>query len=87
MPAGSFRAVAAKGADGSGAVFVVRYSEDNNVTDTAEVKVAVPGVSLARARCHLTDAVRMYTEVALDIQSDGTGIILMQPNSFAIVEW
>ena len=86
-PAGSFRAVAAKGVDGSGAVFVVRYSEDSNVTDTAEVKVVVPGVSLAKARCHLTDAVRMYTEVALDVQPDGAGIIRMQPNSFAIVEW
>ena len=86
-PVGSFRAVAAKGADGSGAIFVVRYSEDNNVTDTAEVKVAVPGVSLAKARCHLTDSVRTYTEVPLDLWSDGAGIIRMQPNSFAIVEW
>ena len=86
-PVGSFRAVAAKGADGSGAIFVVRYSEDNNVTDTAEVKVAVPGVSLAKARCHLTDSVRTYTEVPLDLRSDGAGIIRMQPNSFAIVEW
>ena len=86
-PVGSFRAVAAKGADGSGVVFVVRYSEDNNVTDTAEVKVAVPGVSLAKARCHLTDSVRTYTEVPLDLRSDDTGIIRMQPNSFAIVEW
>jgi len=86
-PAGSFRAVAAKGADGSGAIFVVRYSEDNNVTDTAEVKVAVPGVSLAKARCHLTDSVRTYTEVPLDLRSDDTSIIRMQPNSFAIVEW
>ena len=86
-PVGSFRAVAAKGADGSGAIFVVRYSEDNNVTDTAEVKVAVPGVSLAKARCHLTDSVRTYTEVPLDLRSDGAGIIRMQPNSFAVVEW
>lgn len=86
-PAGSFRAVAAKDADGSGAVFVVRYSEDNNVTDTAEVKVAVPGVSFAKARCHLTDSVRTYTEVPLDLRSDGAGIIRMQPSSFAIVEW
>ena len=86
-PVGSFRAVAAKGADGSGAVFVVRYSEDNNVTDTAAVTVVVPGVSLMKARCHLTDAVRTYTEVPLDVRSDGSAVIRMQPNSFAIVEW
>ena len=86
-PVGSFRAVAAKGADGSGAVVVSRYSEDNNVTDTAEVTVSVPGVSLAKARCHLTDAARMYTEVPLCINGDGSADIRMQPNSFAIVEW
>ena len=80
-------AVAAKKKDGSGAVFVVRYSEDNNVTDTATVKIVVPGVSLVNARCHLTDAVRTYTEVPLDIQPGGEGIIRMQPNSFAFIEW
>ena len=86
-PVGSFRAVAAKGEDGSGALIVARYSEDNNVTDTAEVKVSIPGVSLSRARCHLTDSIRTYTEVPLDLQGDGTAIIRMQPNSFAVVEW
>ena len=86
-PAGSFRAVAAKGEDGSGAVIVARYSDDNNVTDTAEVTVSVPNVSLVKAHCHLTDAVRTYTEVPLDLKGDSTALIRMQPNSFAIVEW
>ena len=86
-PIGSFRAVAAKGADGSGAVIVARYSDDNNVTDTAEVTVSVPNVSLAKARCHLTDAVRTYTEVPLDLKGDCSAVIRMQPNSFAVVEW
>ncbi len=86
-PARSFRAVAAKSKNGAGAVLVVRYSEDNNVTDTAKVAVSVPGVSLARARCHVTDAVRAYTEVPLAMDGDGTAVIRMQPNSFAIVEW
>ena len=86
-PAGSFHAVAAKGAEGSGAVIVARYSNDNNVTETAKVRIVVPGVSLRRARCHLTDAVRTYTEVPLDFEADGAANIRMQPNSFAIVEW
>ena len=86
-PSGSFRAVAAKGADGSGAVFIVRYSNDNNVTETVKVAISVPGVSLAKARCLLTDAVRTYTEVPLDLKGDGTAFVRMQPNSFAIVEW
>ena len=51
------------------------------------MKVSVPGVSLAKARCHLTDSVRTYTEVPLDLQGDGTALIRMQPNSFAVVEW
>ena len=86
-PVGSFHAVAARGADGSGAVVVARYSEDNNVTDMAEVTVAVPGVSLAKARCHLTDAVRTYTEVVPGVNGDGSVAVRMQPNSFAVIEW
>ena len=86
-PAGSFRAVAAKGADESGAVIVARYSNDNNETAIASVTLAVPGAPLAKARCLLTDAVSTFTEVPLDLQEDGTAIIRMQPNSFAVVEW
>ena len=86
-PVGSFRAVAAKGKDGSGALILARYSNDNNVTETAYVTVKVPGVALEKTRCHLTDAVRTYTEVPLDIQADGSAILRIQPNSFAIIEW
>ena len=86
-PVGSFRAVAAKGKDGSGALIVARYSNDNNVTETAYVTVKVPGVALEKSRCHLTDAVRTYTEVPLDVQADGSAIIRIQPNSFAMIEW
>jgi len=86
-PVGSFRAVAAKGTDGSGAAIIVRYSDDNNVTDTAAVTISVPGASLTKARCHLTDAVRTYTEVPLEPNGDGTAVIRLQPNSFAVVEF
>ena len=81
------RAVAAKGANGSGAAIVARYSEDNNVTATICVAISVPGADLSRARCHVTDAVRTFTEVPLDVQEDGTALLRMQPNSFAVVEW
>jgi hypothetical protein len=86
-PIGSFRAIAAKGANGAGALIVARYSNDNNVTETAYVTIKVPGVRLAKARCHLTDAVRTFTDVPLDVQADGSAIIRLQPNSFAMVEW
>ena len=84
----SFHAVAAKGADGAKALFVARYSEDNNVTDTAIAYLNLPGLTDARrARCHVTDAVRTYTEVPLVRADDGSYVVRMQPNSFAVVEW
>lgn len=86
-PAGSFRAVAAKGKDGSGAIVISRYANDNNVTDIARVSLVVPGAPLAKARCLLTDAARSFTEVPLETGDDGHFLIRMQPNSFAVVEW
>ena len=86
-PVGSFSAVAAKNANGGGAAVVSRYSDDNNVVETALVTLKVPGVSLCDARCHITDSVRTYTEVPLELQPDGSALIRIMPNSFAIVEW
>ena len=85
--AGGFRAVAAKGANGSGAVLIVRYSDNDNVSDTAKVTVRIPGVDLAKARCHLTDLVRTYTEVPLEPAADGAAVLRMQPLSFALIEY
>ena len=82
-----FRAVAAKGKDGACALFVTRYSEDNNVTDTAKVYLKLPPLDPRRVRCHVTDAVRIYTEVPLARSEDGSYLLRMQPNSFALVEW
>ena len=81
------RAVAAKGADGSGAIAIARYSADNNVTATLRVALSVPGADLSRARCHVTDAVRTYTEVPLEFAPDGTPSLRLQPDSFAVVDW
>ena len=84
---GAFKATAAKGRDGSGAVFVVRYSDDDNVSDIGTVTVRVKGRDLSRARCHLTDLVRTYTEVTVESNGDGSVTIRMQPLSFALVEF
>ena len=86
-PVGSFRAVAAKNADGSGALAVARYSEDDNVSEVALVTLDLPGVDFSRLRCHLTDSVRTYTEFRLEKNADGTALLRLQPNSFAFVEW
>ncbi len=83
---GGIRAVASKG-DKGGAVLISRYSDDNNVTDTATVTIRVKGRSLKGATCHLTDAVRTYTRVPMAIQPDGSAVIYMQPLSFALIEW
>ena len=84
---GGFYSTAARGADGAGALLVVRYSDDDNSSDTAKVTVRVAGRSLAGARCHLTDLVRTYTEVPLELNADGSAVVRMQPLSFALVEW
>ena len=84
---GAFRAVAAKGKDGSGALLIVRYSDDDNVSDTGTVTIRVPGRSLAGAKCHLTDLVRTYTEVPLEVAADGSATLQMLPFGFALVEF
>ena len=83
---GQFRAVAAKGGGGSLAVFVVRYAASNDVTDTGTVVLRVPGRSLTKARCHVTDAIRTYTEVPLIHQPDGSAMFSLMPDSFALIE-
>ena len=83
---GQFRAVAAKGAGDSLAVLVVRYAPSNDVTDAGAVVLRVPGCSLAKARCHITDAIRTYTEVPLIHQPDGSALFSLMPDSFALIE-
>ena len=67
-------------------MLVVRYSEDNNVTDISQVRLRVPGADWKRARAHVTDAVRTYTEVPLFPEADGSAVLRLQPNSFALIE-
>ena len=71
---------------GWGGDFVARYSDDDNVSDTGTVTVRIPGRSLAGARCHLTDLVRTYTEVPLELRPDGSAKLRMMPLSFALIE-
>ena len=85
---GGFSAVAAKSRDGRhGALFIVRYSDDDNSSEIGQVAVRVPGCSLEGARCLVTDAIRSHTEVPLLRAPDGAVLIKMMPLSFALVEW
>ena len=85
--AAGVHAVAVRGPDGAGAVAIARYAEDNNVTATLRVALRIADTNLSRARCHLTDAARTYTEVPLEFDAAGTATLRLQPNSFALVEW
>ena len=81
-------ATAVKGKDGKVALFLVRYSSDNNVTSDVKVKCKIENVKCKMdcVRAHLTDLVRSYTEVPLMPDEDGAVTIKMQPLSFALIE-
>ncbi|NLB70085.1 MAG: hypothetical protein GX804_10485 [Lentisphaerae bacterium] len=80
-------ACAARNKEGCLAIFIARYSHDNNIVATVPVQIRLAdGRSLGNARCHLTDAVRSYTEVSLITHEDGSATVRMQPNSFALIE-
>ena len=84
---GQFYVTAAKGKGGSGVVFAVRYSDDDNVSDVGVLTIRVPGADLSKARCHLTDLVRTYTEVPVSAKDDESIEVRMQPRSFALIEF
>ena len=81
-----FSAMAAKGTDGRVAVFVSRYSSDDNVSESSTVRLRAPGIDCTRVRCHVTDAVRTYTEIPLVPEPNGGARLHLLPNSFALIE-
>ena len=83
---GDFSAVAAKDGAGKLAVFVARFSDDRNVTDTGTLVLRIPGRKITKGCAHVTDLVRSYTEVPLEPQDDGSAVLAMQPLSFALIE-
>lgn len=84
--ADGFHAVAAKDGNGSIAILVSRYLDDENVSDMGIVTFKVPNAKRGKVKCHLTDLVRAYTEVPVDMDSDGMFRIRMMPYSFALIE-
>ena len=84
----NFRATAAKGADGSIAIFVSRYHcrETGATLGPKKVRVVVPGCPPEKAVCHLTDIPHTYTEVPLEIEGDGSFVLELQPYAFALIE-
>lgn len=79
-------AIAARDASGAVALFISRFSVDNNVTDPEKYVVSVPGKDLSKAVCHVTDRDFLFTEQPLSIADDGSAYIWAQPNSFMLIE-
>ena len=70
-----------------GAALVTRFTDDNNVVWERNVRIAVAGIPLKKAVCHLTDGYRTYTEVPAEVCEDGSLLLAMGPCSFVLVEW
>ncbi len=83
-------ACAAKNSTGKNALFLARYSDDNNIVETRRVTISLPKnikTDWTNARCYVTDVDFTYTETPLIINEDGTASVKMQPNSFVLIEF
>lgn len=86
-PADQLFVTAAKDARGNLAVWLARYSDDNNVFSWRNLRLCLPkDYSNARIVCHMTDDICTYTEIAIDRNADGLIELTLVPNSFAFVE-
>ncbi len=80
-------ACAARNKAGRGALFVARYTDDNNVVAPQRVVLNLPaGVAPDAVRCHVTDESALYTETPL-IARGGAAFLRLAPCSFALIEW
>ena len=78
---------AAKDGDGRLGVFIVRYTDDNNVVRPTRVTVRLAsGRPLASAKLHLTDDVRIHTASYFEPNADGSVDLVLRPCSFAFLE-
>ena len=83
---GEMYATAARGPDGALAVLVAISTDDANACRRVPVRLRIRGRSLAGARCHLTDEKHLYTDTRLRPSADGSAVIELPPNGFAVVE-
>ena len=79
-------ACAAKKPDGSVAVIICRYDDNDNKNGIVPVRISTEGLRTNRISCHLTDRCRAYTEFPLTAV-DGFVTVPLEQNSFALVEF
>ncbi|MBR4518155.1 MAG: hypothetical protein IKO65_04045 [Victivallales bacterium] len=81
-------ATAAIGKDGSVGVLVTRYTDNDDITAPKPVTLQIPEALRGKTPvCHLTDCLRIYTQVFPKVSADGTLTLRMQPNSFVYIEF
>ena len=81
------RVTAAKGSEGSLALLVSRYCQDDNVTSSKRIRVKLEsGRFSGKVRCHIMDKYNFYTEYPVALQEDGTLLLQLYPHSFVFVE-
>ncbi len=77
-------AVAARSNSGKTALYIARYTDDNNVRNDITIRLNLPKAE--HYRCHLTDDWRIYTEYPLEVTADGFIELTLVPSSFAFIE-
>lgn len=77
-------AVAARSKSGKIAIYLARYTDDNNVRNDITIRLNLPKAE--HYRCHLTDDWRIYTEFPLETTPDGAIELTLVPSSFVFIE-
>lgn len=77
---------AAKGRDGKLAIFVCRYTDDDNTVGPQSLTVRLADGSLEGAVAKLVDATHDYGEVPVTIGQDGALTIMLERNAFVLIE-
>ena len=77
---------AAKDASGHVRALVVRFNRDNNVTDIKPYRIKLLGGGTGTVFAHVTDGVRTYTEIPLEMK-DGEVELALDPNSFTLIDF
>ena len=73
-------AVAAADGRGRFGVYLARYSDDDNSVRMKRVRVSVVGASLDGLFSHVIDSNRLFTEVPLEADADGSVVLDLEPS-------
>ena len=78
-------AVAATDGKGCFGLCLARYSEDDNSVRMKRVRVRVDGVSLSGLFSHVVDSRRLFTEVPIEADADGSTMLTLEPNCIVYI--